>query len=114
MAAPLRLNPVRHRSRYGWILVNPDMESSAETRPLETLRAVGLARQVCVVALVLLSVCVRPLLVGAASADAATTDAPLLHKVNVPSEPALVAAFSVTVTVAVAFVQGATPVTVYV
>jgi len=42
------------------------------------------------------------------------TAAPLLHTVNVPFVPAFGAAFSVTVTVAVAFTQGATPVTVYV
>jgi hypothetical protein len=40
------------------------------------------------------------------------TAASLLHTVNVPFVPAFGAAFSVTVTVAVAFVQGAVPVTV--
>jgi hypothetical protein len=38
--------------------------------------------------------------------------ASLLHTVNVPFVPAIGAAFSVTVTVAVAFAQGAMPVTV--
>jgi len=42
------------------------------------------------------------------------TAAPLLHTVNVPFVPAFGAAFSVTVTVAVAFTHGAVPVTVYV
>jgi hypothetical protein len=42
------------------------------------------------------------------------TDALVLHSVSVPSVPAFVEAFSVTVTVAVAFEQGAVPVTVYV
>ncbi|HRZ56065.1 MAG TPA: alpha/beta hydrolase family protein [Candidatus Paceibacterota bacterium] len=55
------------------------MESSAETRPLETLRAFDLARQGWVVAFALLSVCARPLLAGGASVDASTTDAPLLR-----------------------------------
>ena len=40
------------------------------------------------------------------------TDALLLHTVSVPLVPAVGAAFSVTVTVAVAFAQGTTPVTV--
>jgi hypothetical protein len=40
------------------------------------------------------------------------TEASVLHTVNVPFVPAFGAAFSVTVTVAVAFVQGAVPVTV--
>ena len=40
------------------------------------------------------------------------TLAPVLHTANVPLEPAFGAAFSVTVTVAVAFVQGAVPFTV--
>ncbi|MBK9758404.1 MAG: hypothetical protein IPO90_00160 [Flavobacteriales bacterium] len=38
----------------------------------------------------------------------------MLHSVNDPFVPAFVAAFSVTVTVELAFAQGATPVTVYV
>jgi len=42
------------------------------------------------------------------------TDAPLLQIVSVPFVPAFGAAFSVTVNVAVAFAQGAVPVTVYV
>ena len=42
------------------------------------------------------------------------TEALLLHTVSVPFVPAFGAAFSVTVTVAVEFAQGATPATVYV
>ena len=40
------------------------------------------------------------------------TTAPLLHRVIDPFVPALVAVFTVTVTVAVAFAHGAMPVTV--